>query len=335
MNKTYVIAEAGSNHNGDFENAKKLIDAAVRSGSDAVKFQLFKAEKLFSTKSKRVNNFNVFELFKPFEITKTFLTDVAKYSFDSGIEFMCTPFDEEAVDFIYNLGVRRMKVSGFESTDLRFIQYVASTKLPIIVSAGLGCDLEMIQKIIQVCNDVGCEDITILHCNSAYPTPQEQIKLDTISHIKSKFNVKVGLSDHTLSTLTPALAVMNGAECIEKHFTLSKSMPGPDHSFALEPDELIDMVKNIRLAESSKGIKNKFTDSEICGSIQGMRSVILKSKVTKGERVSIDNITTKRPFYEGNIPAGAFFDLLERNYEFKCDLDTDEFLTFENLKEIK
>ena len=147
--KTFVIAEAGSNHNGDFIKAKHLVDAALGAGATAVKFQSFKAEKLFSTKSHKVNSYDVFELFKPYEINSKFMQDLNLYCKDVGIEFMCTPFDEEAVDSLYKMGIKRYKVSGFESTDLRFIKYVASTQLPIIVSAGLGCSIEFISRIIK------------------------------------------------------------------------------------------------------------------------------------------------------------------------------------------
>jgi len=332
----FVIAEAGSNHNGDFELAKKLVQEAKKSKANAVKFQSFKADELFSTKSRKVNNFDVFDLFEPLEVSNSWLTDLNKYCNDVDIEFMCTPFDERSVDFLYDLGVKRLKVSGFESTDLRFIRHVASTELPIIVSAGLGCSVDFIQRIISTCKQMGCDDITILHCNSAYPTPQEEINLDTIVKIGNQYpNIKVGLSDHTLSTVTPALAVMLGATCIEKHFTLSKSMEGPDHSFALEPNELAQMVHYIHTAEASRGLKDTFTVSEKEGSIQGMRSIILKNDIKRGEKLTSDKLTTKRPFYEGNIPACDFFSITDRQFTASCDLKKDDFLLKTHLKEVK
>ena len=336
MSKTFIIAEAGSNHNGDFELAKKLVRKAKDSKADAVKFQSFKADELFSTKSRKVNNFDVFDLFEPLEVSRSWLADLNKYCNDVDIEFMCTPFDERSVDFLYDLGVKRLKVSGFESTDLRFIRYAASTELPIIISAGLGCSVGFIQRIISTCEQVGCNDVTILHCNSAYPTPQEEINLDTIVKIKNQYpNIKTGLSDHTLSTITPALAVMLGATCIEKHFTLLKSMQGPDHSFALEPDELSEMIRYIRIAEASRGIKDTFTTSERKDSIQGMRSIVLKDDVKKGEKLTPDKLTTKRPFYEGNIAACEFFSIMDRHFTAYCDLKKDDFLLKTHLKEIK
>jgi len=332
-NKTFIIAEAGSNHNGDFETAKKLIDVAIAAEANAVKFQSFRADKLFSTKAGKVNNFDVFELFRPRETPHAWNRDLKLYCDDQGIEFMSTPFDEEAVDLLYEIGVSRFKVAGFESTDLRFIKYVASTRLPIIISAGLECGKEMISQIITTCHGVGCEDITILHCNSAYPTPQSEINLDTIKFLSDEFNgqIRIGLSDHTLSSITPALAVCHGATCVEKHYTLSKTMEGPDHSFAVEPTQLKEMVKYIRLAEVSGGLKLGITDSEQ-ESIQGRRSIVLKRNVSVGEGLTADTLTTKRPYYEGCIKAEKFFDLIESNKCFLLNLEQDEFLKDEHFK---
>lgn len=327
IDKTFVIAEAGSNHNGKIETAKELIKVAKESGANAVKFQSFKADKLFSTKSKKVNGYDVFKLFKPLEVENSWLRKVNDFCLEEEIEFMCTPFDEEAVDFLFDLGVKKIKISGFESTDLRFIQYAASTKIPLIISAGLGCELNFIDKIIQTCYNANNSDVTILHCNNAYPTPQEDINLQTIKVIKDRFNVKVGLSDHTLSPLTPALAVMNGATCIEKHFTLSKNMEGPDHFFAMEPAQLKEMVDFIRMAEKSKGTKTSFSDSEKKNSLQGRRSIVLKRDVLEGELITDDNITTKRPFYDENIPASDFFSIADNGYVFTKNLKKDDFLT--------
>ena len=248
MTKTLIIAEAGSNHNGDIDTAYKLIDAAGEAGADVVKFQNYEADKLFSTKSKRVNNHDVFKLFKPLEMPKSWQRKLFDYCEEKNIEFMSTPFHDQAVDELYELGVKRFKVSGFESTDLRHIKYVASTKLPIIISAGIGCSIEFVEEIINTCNEVGCNDVTILHCNNAYPTPQSEINLGTMVKIKNHYGdrIKVGLSDHTESTITPALATALGAQCIEKHYTLSKQLSGPDHFFAMEPDQLKEMVENYR-----------------------------------------------------------------------------------------
>jgi len=325
MTSTFIIAEAGANHNRNFKQALSLIDVAVESGADACKFQTYTADKLFSTKSKKVNGFDVLNMFKDIELPRTWQYDLKQYCDEKNIEFMSTPFDEEAVDELYKLGVKRFKIAGFESTDLRFIKYVASTKLPIIISAGIGTDINFIQKIINTCYSVECNNITILHCNNGYPTKVNETNLLTIPQIKNKYNIKVGFSDHTLDTLTPSLAVALGAEVIEKHFTLSKTLPGPDHSFALEPPSLKKMIQNIRHTEQTLSIKSKLTDSEK-ENWQGQRSIILKKDVKKGDRVNSNNITTKRPFYPSSIHAKNYLDLTKKDYIFTQDLDKDDFL---------
>lgn len=333
MTKTLIIAEAGSNHNGDIDTAYKLIDAAVEAGADVVKFQNYEADKLFSTKSKRVNNHDVFKLFKPLEMPKSWQRKLFDYCEEKNIEFMSTPFHDQAVDELYELGVKRFKVSGFESTDLRHIKYVASTKLPIIISAGIGCSIEFVEEIINTCNEVGCNDVTILHCNNAYPTPQSEINLGTMVKIKNHYGdrIKVGLSDHTESTITPALATALGAQCIEKHYTLSKQLSGPDHFFAMEPDQLKEMVENIRISEISLGVKVGSTKSELLN-IQGKRSVVIKRDVKKGEILSPSLVTTKRPHYGDSIPAQEYFNLFEKKYKFVVDLEEDDFLKWEHIK---
>ena len=233
---------------------------------------------------------------------------------------MSTPFDEKAVDELVNLGVKRLKVAGFEATDVRFLDIVASTKLPLIISAGIGCSLDFIGKIKEVCYSRGCNDLTILHCNNAYPTPQKDINLSTIKDIQAYYpNVKVGLSDHTINTLTPSLAVTMGAEVIEKHFTISRQLPGPDHPFALEPKELKEMVDNIRLTEVSLGRKKEqYTESETNFS-KARRSIVAKTNIKKGDLLTSKNITTKRPFLPENIPASKWDDTVgtisSKNYK--------------------
>ena len=322
MSRTFVIAEAGSNHNQNFNQAISLVDVAVKSGADAVKFQTFTADKLFSTKSKKVNNLNVFDLFKPMELPREWQKDLFQYCNENNIEFMSTPFDEEAVDELYNLGVKRFKVSGFESTDLRFIKHVSSTKLPIIISVGLGTDIDFIQKILDVCES---DDVTLLHCNNGYPTKVEETNLLTIKQIMERYPVKVGFSDHTEDTLTPSLAVAMGAQVIEKHFTLSKHLIGPDHYFALEPQELKEMIQNIRHTEKTLFYKSQITDSEK-ENFQGQRSLVLKTDVKSGDKLTSDNVTTKRPYYPTSIHAKRYFDLVDGNYRFKKDLKKDDFV---------
>lgn len=325
MSKTFVIAEAGSNHNRNFEQALKLIDVAKESGSDAVKFQTFSSKTVYNKKTPNFANYeNINDLVKSLELPREWQKDLKSYCDDIGIEFMSTPFDESAVQELYDLGVKRFKIAGFESTDLRFVDMVSSTKLPLIISAGIGCNLKFIEKIINTCHNQKNYDLTILHCNNAYPTPQEDINLKTIEDIKNRYDVKVGLSDHTMNTLTPSLAVMFGATTIEKHFTISRRLPGPDHPFAMNPNQLKEMVDNIRLAELSLGRKqNIYTNSEENFKTAG-RSVVAKTKIKKGDSFTSDNLTTIRPFLDGNIHASEWFNVLGNNSE--KDYDEGDFI---------
>jgi sialic acid synthase SpsE len=222
---------------------------------------------------------------------------------------MSTPFDEQAVDELVNLGVKRLKIAGFESTDWRFVDMVASTGLPLIISLGIGFKedyLDMINSIITKHKN----DVTFLHCNNAYPTPNTDINLNTIPHLAKITNCKIGLSDHTESTMTPSLAVAMGATTIEKHYTLSKRLPGPDHPFALEPHELKQMVDNIKITETMLGnIKGEYSNSELSHA-QARRSVVSKSNIKIGDILTVDNITTKRPYLEGNVAASEWFNIL-------------------------
>ena len=323
---TFVIAEAGSNHNKNFDQAIKLIEIAKLAGADAVKFQTYSSETLYSKNTPDfAGHTNIPKLIKDIQIPREWQKDLKIHCDMIGIEFMSTPFDEKAVDELVNLGVKRLKVAGFESTDVRFLDMVASTKLPLIVSAGIGCSLDFIGKIKEVCYSRGCNDLTILHCNNAYPTPQKDINLNTIKDIKAYYpELKVGLSDHTTNTLTPSLAVAMGATVIEKHYTISRNLPGPDHPFAIEPKELKEMVKNIRLTELSLGRKKeKYTESEI-NFAKARRSIVAKTNIKKGDILTIDNITTKRPFLKGNVAASKWDDIIGTTSN--SDYNPDDFI---------
>lgn len=332
MDRTLIIAEAGANHNQDFNTAKKLIDSAKNAGSDICKFQTYTANKLFSSKATTVNGYSeIQKIFSKMELDRSWQKDLKLYCEDQGIEFMSTPFDESAVDELYNLGVKRFKISGFESTDLRFIKYVASTKKPLIISAGLGTDIKFISEILSVCREVKNNDITILHCNNAYPTPEEDTNLLTIPEIKNKYNIKVGFSDHTLGIIAPVVAVSLGASVIEKHFTLSKKQPGLDHFFALEPDELKEMIKKIKETESMLKLKRGISASEL-NNIQGQRSIVAKTNIKKGQKLSIKNITTKRPYYNGAVHAKDYFNIIDNNYVMSNDINQDDFILWKQIK---
>jgi N-acetylneuraminate synthase/N,N'-diacetyllegionaminate synthase len=247
---TFVIAEAGANHNRNFNQALKLIDVAVEARAHACKFQTYSSETLYA---KNVPDFagykNINQLIKDIELPREWQKDLKQYCDEKGIEFMSTPFDEKAVDELVALGVKRLKIAGFESTDFRFVEMVASSKLPLVISLGIGFKMNWLGKIFEIADKYG-NDLTLMHCNNAYPTPMEDTGLGVVKALSlDSGRYKTGFSDHTISTLTPALAVVAGATVIEKHFTLSRHLPGPDHPFALEPNELKEMVENIKQAE--------------------------------------------------------------------------------------
>jgi len=304
---TFVIAEAGANHNRDFKQALALIDVAVEAGASACKFQTYSSNTLYSKNTPNFAGYtDINKLIDDIALPREWQKDLKQYCDEKNIEFMSTPFDEQAVDELVNLGVKRLKIAGFESTDFRFIEMVASAKLPLVVSLGIGFKMNYLGKIFEIANKYN-NNLSFMYANNAYPTPIEDAGVAIIKQLSKDTRYKWGLSDHTESPLTPALAVAAGATIIEKHFTLSKYLPGPDHPFALEPNELKEMIQHIKFAEKSiiKDTSNGISLSEQPFK-QAMRSVVAKTNIKKGDILTINNITTKRPFLEGNIPAKHF-----------------------------
>lgn len=341
--KTFVIAEAGANHNRNFNQAKALIDVASNSGASACKFQTYSSETLYSKHTPDFAGYtNINKLIKDIELPREWQKDLKQYCDESGIEFMSTPFDEKAVEELIDIGVKRLKISGFESTDFRFVEMVASTKLPLIISLGIGFhsnfitgdkDTDLI-RLFEIINKHE-NDLTLLHCNNAYPTPIEDCGLYSVKRLSSytqkppigapwKLPFKTGLSDHTRATSIPAIAVALGADVIEKHFTLSRNLSGPDHSFALEPTELKQMISLINKTEKSMDSPSgQYSKSEI-PFISARRSVVAKRKIKKGEEFTANNITTKRPFLKGNVVASEWFNILEKTAS--ADYNIDDFI---------
>tara|TARA_R110000796_G_scaffold162022_1_gene278812 strand:- start:11015 stop:11989 length:975 start_codon:yes stop_codon:yes gene_type:complete len=317
---TFVIAEAGANHNKDFNQALKLINTAKWAGADAVKFQTYSSETLYSKNTPDFAGYkNINQLIKDIELPREWQKDLKQYCDEIDIEFMSTPFDEKAVDELVGLGVKRLKIAGFESTDWRFVDMVASTGLSLIISIGIGFELNKMGYILDIVEKYG-NDLTLLHCNNAYPTPIEDINLKSMTTLGGFKHVKaIGLSDHTTSTLTPSLAVAMGATVIEKHFTLDNNLPGPDHAFALEPDQLKEMIDNIRLTEIMLGgSKGEYSKSEL-DFTKARRSIVAKSDIKTGDILTVDNIITKRPYLEGNVAASEWYNILgkksSKNYK--------------------
>jgi sialic acid synthase SpsE len=353
-NKVFVIAEAGANHNRDWETAKSLVRAAHSAKADAVKFQTYSSNTLYSKYTPPFAGYeDIPKLIRDIELPRSWQRDLKLYCDDLGIEFMSTPFDERAVEELYELGVKRLKIAGFESTDPRWVKHVASTGLPLIISMGTGANYNTMLQIqewilgpnimndpkihLETFDSSNNQDITYLHCNSAYPTPLEDANLGNLKHLKRLSenhkclrNTKIGLSDHTEGILVPPLAVALGAQVIEKHYTLSRASVGPDHPFAIEPDELKQMVSNIRCAEQCLGVKEGiYTESEKV-LMQARRSVVAARDIAAGEILSRDNITTKRPCLENSIPAIDYFDVLGKRTSKNIKEDT--ILTTKDLK---
>ena len=284
----FIIAEAGSNHNGDLTTAKKLIATAARIGADAIKFQLFKGEEL-SAESK------IQEILKRYEFKRKWLGILNDFSEEKGIIFFATPFDEKAVDELTLIDVPVFKIASGDLTNFPLIEYIASKKKPIILSVGVGT-LKEINESLKIIYQKGNHGVSLLHCVADYPTRIEDVNLRVIETLKSQFKIPVGFSDHTMDTTIPALAVSQGACIIEKHFTLSRRLKGPDHPFALEPEEFRTMVENIRKTEKALGTPIKgMTPTERGVLKTGRRSLYAKRFIPRGMMIQKEDIAILRP----------------------------------------
>ena len=305
MKRTFIIAEAGVNHNGSLELAYKLIDAAKESGVDAVKFQSFKTGSLVSKnaikaeyqqKTTKADELQ-YKMIKKLELCLADHHSLINYCKRKKIEFLSSPFDLESIDLLVKLGLGTIKIPSGEITNLPYLRKIGKMHKTIILSTGMA-DLNEISDAINVLTENGTEKekITVLHCNTAYPTPFEDVNLNAMLTIQTALNVKVGYSDHTNGIEIPVAAVALGAEIIEKHFTLDKNMEGPDHKASLEPDELKQMVNAIRNIEKAmgNGVKRPSSSEEKNKSIS-RKSLVAARPIKKGERFSADNVTTKRP----------------------------------------
>lgn len=303
--RTFIIAEAGVNHNGNINTAKELIDVAVEAGADCVKFQTFKAEKIVTKSASRAayqetntgNKDSQFEMLKRLELTENMHHDLIEHCKKKNIIFLSTPFDLESIDLLKQLGIIIGKIPSGEITNLPYLQKMATSFSQLILSTGMAT-IKEINAALQVLQQSGAEknQITVLHCNTEYPTPMKDVHLLAMLHIKEEFDVKVGYSDHTLGIEVPVAAVALGATVVEKHFTLDKSMEGPDHAASLEPGELISMVKAIRNIEQALGNKFKSpSPSEIKNKIVVRKSIVAAKEIKAGELFSTDNLTVKRP----------------------------------------
>jgi N,N'-diacetyllegionaminate synthase len=304
--KTLIIAEAGVNHNGSIELAKKLIDAAAEAGVDYVKFQTFKAETLVSKNAKKAeyqaknigdNDDSQYTMLKKLELDQEMHKLLISYCKTKDIKFLSTAFDLESIDLLFDLGIDLFKIPSGEITNLPYLQKIGSLGKPVILSTGMA-NLGEIEAALEVLVNAGTamENITVLHCNTEYPTPMQDVNLTAMLGIKEAFKVKVGYSDHTLGIEIPTAAVALGAICIEKHFTLDKTMEGPDHKASLEPHELKAMVSAIRNIELAlgDGVKRP-SASEAKNKPIARKSIHLAHSLPAGHILTAEDIIMKRP----------------------------------------
>lgn len=302
MGETLIIAEAGVNHNGSFEMAKQLVDRAKEAGADFVKFQTAKLESLVSkhaemaeyqkknTGQKTSQKDMLRKLLLPYED----FIKLSEYCKNSGIGFLSTPFDTESIYFLKDL-VPFWKVPSGEITNYLYLIEIAKTSMPVVLSTGM-CEISEIDDTVALLKENGTTELTLLHCNTQYPTPYEDVNLHAMETLRNRYGLKVGYSDHTQGIEVPIAAVALGATIIEKHFTLDHTLPGPDHKASLEPQELKEMVRSIRNIESALGSsEKKVSPSERNNIAVARKSIVASRCISKGEILNSDNLTTKRP----------------------------------------
>ena len=300
---TYVIAEMSANHNQDFAQAVKIIEAARDAGADAVKLQTYTPDTLTIDcdnqyfqigKGTIWEGKNLYKLYGEAYTPWDWQPKLKKIANDLGLDCFSTPFDASAVDFLEVMDVPAHKIASFEMADLPLLRRIAATGKPIIMSTGMAT-LEEIAESVQTLRDAGCTQLALLKCTSAYPAPPEEMNLRTIPDLAQRFGVPVGLSDHTLGVAVPVAAVTMGACIVEKHFTLSRNTPGPDSVFSLEPAEFRTMVDAIRVAEKSLGKVNyELTKGEMASRVF-RRSLFVVADVKLGEVFSEANVRSIRP----------------------------------------
>lgn len=321
----YIIAEAGVNHNGDIVLAKKLVDTAVFSGVDCIKFQTFissnivskNAEKAEYQKNETGNLESQQDMLKKLELTFDEFIELRDYCDSKGIDFLSTAFDFESIDFLHSIGMDKWKIPSGEITNLPYLIKVAKLNQPVILSTGMS-NIDEIKSAVKVLKENGVTDITLLHCTTEYPTPFEDVNLKAMLTMADELGLPFGYSDHTKGIEIPIAATALGAMIIEKHFTLDRNMEGPDHKASLEPNELKSMVEAIRNIEKAlgDGVK-KPAKSELKNMKIARKSIVAKCKIRVGEILTEENMTVKRP---GNgISPMKWFDLIgtkaKRNFE--------------------
>lgn len=339
-NKVLIIAEAGVNHNGDLQIAKELIESAADAGADYVKFQTFRADKLVSKSAKKAayqrknsssSDDTQMSMLKKLEIPDGWYNELISHAIKHNIAFLSTGFDEESIDFLDTLDIPFFKIPSGELTNKPYLIHVASKGKPVILSTGMATFLE-IEKSLAVLLNAGIpkEKISILHCNTEYPTPMKDVNLLAMTAIGDLLEVKCGYSDHTIGIEVPIAAVALGARVIEKHFTLNRNMEGPDHLASLEPSELKEMIlaiRNIELAISGSGLKEP-SSSEIKNIQIARKSIHISQSIPKGTILNQTHLIMKRPG-DGISPMDIDMVIGKR---LVLDLDSDSKLQWEHLE---
>ncbi|MBU2633754.1 MAG: N-acetylneuraminate synthase [Nanoarchaeota archaeon] len=332
----FIIVEVGPNHNGDIDIAKKLIDVASEAGVDAIKFQTFKSEKYVSKGTPKAKydirntgtNEEMLKEQRKFELSKETHIKLKDYTENKGLIFFSTPHANEwSIDLLEEIGVPAYKIGSGDITNIQIIKYIASKNKPIILSTGMST-MEEIKRAVDTIKETENKDLIILHCTSDYPCDIKDVNLNVIPILKNKFNTIVGYSDHTLRIDVPSLAVALGAKVIEKHITLDRKLPGPDHKSSLEPQELKEMVKRIREIEIILGSKEKIpTEAELDVAKIARKSLVSDRKIKKGEIITQDMITYKRP--GTGIPPYEINKVLGK--KAKRDIKKDELISFKDI----
>ena len=298
----YIIAEAGVNHNGDINLAYQLVDAAKAAGVDCIKFQTFKSENLVSHTAQKAEyqkaatgDSSQQDMLKHLELSFDEFVSLKKYCDRKGICFLSTPFDFESIEFLNSIEMPFWKIPSGEVTNYPYLVALAKTGKPVVMSTGM-CEMQEIEDAIAVLRENGTSDIKLLHCNTEYPTPYEDVNLRAMKTLRDAFGVEVGYSDHTKGIEVPIAAVAMGASVIEKHFTLDRNMEGPDHKASLEPQELKQMVDSIRHIEAALGSGDKRpSPSEKKNMAVARKSIVAAKRIKAGDILTEENITVKRP----------------------------------------
>jgi len=298
----YIIAEAGVNHGGNLSTALKLVDIAFEAKADCVKFQAFRAGELVTRlaeqtgyQKKNVKEKSQYEMLLKYELKEEEFRKIKFYCDKKNIDFLVTPFSPKWVRFLYDLGIKFLKIGSGNIRSLELLKEIGKTKLPVILSAGMS-SIDDIQKALHVLRANGNRNLTILHCNTSYPVQLCDVNLFTMHLLKEKFHVPVGFSDHTVETITGQIAVAAGASMLEKHFTIDKTLPGPDHRMSLSPEELKEYIYRAREGCIICGVKEKIIlEEEKKIKELVLTSLVSKRFIKKGEIITYDMLTEKRP----------------------------------------